>query len=107
MKLIQNPDILKTLSKHKYKPKLLIGFAAETENLKQLTKEKFKSKGCDWILGNEVGQNTSTFGGDNNLIFFKSNQKEESWPKMSKKEVANRLVNEIINELSINASNKI
>ena len=107
LKLTQNPDILKTLSEHKYKPKLLIGFAAETENLKQLTNEKFKNKGCDWILGNEIGQNTSTFGGDNNLIFFKSNQKEESWPKMSKKEVANRLVNEIINELSVNASNKI
>tara|TARA_B100000131_G_scaffold317846_1_gene360601 strand:+ start:1823 stop:3247 length:1425 start_codon:yes stop_codon:yes gene_type:complete len=107
LKLVQNPDILKTLSKHKNRPKLLIGFAAETENLSQLTNQKFKSKGCDWILGNIVGQNTSTFGGEENSILFKTNKSEESWPTMTKAAVANRLVNEIINELGTNYVNQI
>ena len=72
-----------------------------------ITNQKFKSKGCDWILGNIVGQNTSTFGGEENSILFKTNKSEESWHTMTKAAVANRLVNEIINELGTNYVNQI
>jgi len=88
---VQNQDILKTVSFHKKRPNLVIGFSAETHNLESNTKNKLKLKGCDWLLGNKVGNNTDTFGGDYNNIIFVSNSQLEKWPILSKKEVAKRL----------------
>ena len=95
--LLQNQDILKIVSSHKKRPNLVIGFSAETNNLENNTKNKLKLKGCDWMLGNKVGDNTDTFGGDYNNIIFVSNSQLEKWPILSKKEVANKLAIKVNN----------
>ncbi len=94
--LVKNPDILATISRHKKRPKLVIGFAAETENLVENSVKKLHSKGCDWILANDVGQ--GVFGKDDNQITLISKIGIEPWPKMSKKEVAEKLVATIMNK---------
>ena len=106
--LVQNQDILKTVSFHKKRPNLVIGFSAETDDLERNTKNKLKIKGCDWLLGNKVGNNTNTFGGDHNSINFVSNSKLEKWPILSKKEVANKLAIKVNNFFrNDNVKNKI
>ena len=106
--LVQNQDILKTVSFHKKRPNLVIGFSAETHNLESNTKNKLKLKGCDWLLGNKVGNNTDTFGGDYNNIIFVSNSQLEKWPVLSKKEVANKLAMKVNNFFrNDNVKNKI
>ena len=106
--LVQNQDILKTVSFHKKRPNLVIGFSAETHNLESNTKNKLKLKGCDWLLGNKVGNNTDTFGGDYNNIIFVSNSQLEKWPVLSKKEVANKLAMKVNNFFKDdNVKNKI
>jgi len=98
---VKNPDILEKVSQHKKRPKLIVGFSAETEKVMKNTKEKLLKKGCDWILGNKVGTGTNTFGGDENSILFASNSSFETWPKMSKSDVAKRIalkVNEFLKE---------
>jgi phosphopantothenoylcysteine decarboxylase/phosphopantothenate--cysteine ligase len=87
---VKNPDILKILSKHKQRPKLVIGFAAETENLIENAKEKIKNKGCDWILANDVSGDV--FGGDFNKVSLVKADSLEEWERMGKVEVAERLV---------------
>ncbi len=89
---VENPDILKKVSQHNKRPKLIIGFSAETKEVIKNTKEKLLKKGCDWILGNKVGEGTTTFGGDDNSIFFASHSSFETWPKMSKSDIAKRIV---------------
>ena len=98
---IKNPDILEMLSKHNKRPKLVIGFAAETMEVINFSKQKLIKKECDWILGNKVGLKTDTFGSDNNQICFITHSKIETWPKMKKKEVAKKLVGKIINSLEL------
>ena len=106
--LVQNQDILKTVSLHKKRPNLVIGFSAETHNLESNTKNKLKLKGCDWMLGNKVGNNTDTFGGDYNSIIFVSNSQLEKWPVLSKREVANKLAMKVNNFFrNDNVKNKI
>ena len=106
--LLQNQDILKIVSSHKKRPNLVIGFSAETNNLENNTKTKLKLKGCDWMLGNKVGDNTDTFGGDYNNIIFVSNSQLEKWPVLSKMEVANKLAIKVNNFFrNDNAKNKI
>ena len=69
LELNENPDILKTLSQlDSNRPDLVVGFAAETENLINNAAEKRKTKGCDWILANDVSESTGIFGGENNLV---------------------------------------
>ena len=68
------------------------------------TKIKLKNKGCDWLLGNKVGNNSETFDGDYNNVIFVSDKVSEKWPKMSKKEVAKKLalkVNEYFKEIYV------
>ncbi len=103
LSLEQNPDILKTLSNHqKQRPNLVIGFAAETNNLIENAKEKRIKKGCDWIVANEVGANEKgqekTFGSDENQIYLLTSQETEQWERCSKKQVAIRLVEKITKE---------
>ncbi len=91
--LKENPDILKTVSNHKKRPALVIGFAAETENLIENAKTKLKTKNCDWILANNVSENL--FGSDENQIYMISSSKTEEWEKQGKRAIARRLATKI------------
>jgi phosphopantothenoylcysteine decarboxylase/phosphopantothenate--cysteine ligase len=91
--LIENPDILSTVAHLKSKrPKLVIGFAAETENVVEHAKQKLVRKGCDWILANDVSPETGIMGGDSNTIHLVTANNVEHWPPQSKNEVASLLV---------------
>ena len=91
--LNENPDILRTLAAPGgRRPALVVGFAAETENLIGHAREKCRSKGCDWILANDVSPGTGTFGGDENAVhLIDGSDRVESWPTVSKVAVAERL----------------
>jgi phosphopantothenoylcysteine decarboxylase/phosphopantothenate--cysteine ligase len=92
LELAANPDILHSMSHAGAKrPKLVIGFAAETENLIAFAKAKLERKGCDWILANDVSPDRGTFGGDRNTIHLVTHESSEDWPDLSKSEVADRL----------------
>jgi phosphopantothenoylcysteine decarboxylase/phosphopantothenate--cysteine ligase len=100
LELNENPDILKTLSQlGSNRPKLVIGFAAETENLLENAMRKRENKGCDWILANDVSTSTGIFGGESNLVRFITNYGSEEWPSMLKENVAMRLAERIIAEI--------
>ena len=97
LQLIENPDILATISKLKEgRPKLVIGFAAETEKLIENAEAKLARKGCDWIVANDVSPKTGVMGGDRNTVHLLSRVdgeiKVDSWPAMTKQEVASALV---------------
>jgi phosphopantothenoylcysteine decarboxylase/phosphopantothenate--cysteine ligase len=92
LELAANPDILHSMSHAGAKrPKLVIGFAAETENLAAFAKAKRERKGCDWILANDVSPDRGTFGGDRNTIHLVTEARSEDWPDLTKSEVAERL----------------
>ena len=94
--LKQNPDILHTIAHHQHRPKLVIGFAAETQNLQDNARAKLSKKGCDWIVANLVGQNSrKTFGEDENQVYLITSSKSDEWPHMRKTAVAEKLAEEI------------
>jgi len=98
--LEENPDILRTLgAAGNRRPGLLIGFAAETEKVIEHATTKRKSKGCDWILANDVSPSSGVFGGDENMIHLIDEIGAESWPRLSKVAVANRLATKIADTL--------
>mgnify|MGYP001289595187 CR=1 FL=1 len=100
LELTLNPDILETLSKpSKKRPSLVIGFAAETENIIAHATKKRTSKGCDWIVANDISNKTDTFGGENNTINLVTTDGVENWPKMSKPQVAEKLALRIADTL--------
>jgi phosphopantothenoylcysteine decarboxylase/phosphopantothenate--cysteine ligase len=99
LELVENPDILATLSHHRRRPRLVIGFAAETENLIQNATAKLARKGCDWILANDVGAGSAVFGGAENTIHLVSNAGVEDWPTLPKEAVAERLAQRIAAQL--------
>lgn len=87
--LTANPDILATLAEAgPRRPRLVVGFAAETEKVVEHATAKRQRKGCDWILANDVSAESGTFGGDDNSIHLISADASESWPRMSKQQVA-------------------
>jgi phosphopantothenoylcysteine decarboxylase/phosphopantothenate--cysteine ligase len=91
--LAENPDILKTLCAADNRPRLVIGFAAETEDLAKNARRKLAAKGCDWIVANDVSREQGTFGGVfNSVQLVRSDAEPEIWPKLAKAEVATRLV---------------
>jgi phosphopantothenoylcysteine decarboxylase / phosphopantothenate---cysteine ligase len=92
---VENPDILATLSHHAARPRLVIGFAAETGDLIENARAKLARKGCDWIVANDVGASSNTMGGDSNRVHLVSAAGTESWPELPKREVAARLVTRI------------
>ncbi len=95
--LTTNPDILHNLSHHPdRRPSLVVGFAAETERVVEQAVEKRARKGCDWILANDVSSGTGTFGGQENAVHFIRAADQESWPRMSKAQVAERLTQKIV-----------
>jgi phosphopantothenoylcysteine decarboxylase/phosphopantothenate--cysteine ligase len=101
LSLTENPDILASIARRKSKrPKLVIGFAAETDNLLQHAKEKLAQKGCDWIVANDVSPATGTFGGDRNTVHLITASGAEAWPPQSKDQVAKNLIARIAKALS-------
>ena len=91
--LAENPDILSTIAhRQSQRPKLVIGFAAETENVAANAQDKLKRKGCDWILANDVSPSTGIMGGDRNTVALVSAGGVEQWPLLSKEDVAAKLV---------------
>jgi phosphopantothenoylcysteine decarboxylase/phosphopantothenate--cysteine ligase len=99
VKLIANPDILATISRGAKRPSLVIGFAAETENVIQRAKEKLARKGCDWIVANDVSPATGIMGGDKNTVHLITKAATESWPELDKSEVGRRLVARVAQSL--------
>jgi phosphopantothenoylcysteine decarboxylase/phosphopantothenate--cysteine ligase len=94
--LTENPDILATVAQLKTgRPRLVVGFAAETEMVIDHAKAKLKSKGCDWIVANDVSPQTGVMGGDRNTVHLVTAQGVESWPSQSKDEVARHLIDRI------------
>ena len=95
-----NPDILEYISNQKNnRPKLVIGFAAETNNLVNNAKEKLKSKKCDWIIANNVLEDPNIFGGENNSVTFITRDNIEPWDKCSKTDIAKKLCSKVIKEI--------
>jgi phosphopantothenoylcysteine decarboxylase/phosphopantothenate--cysteine ligase len=91
--LIENPDILASVARRNAKrPKLVIGFAAETDDVIANAKAKLANKGCDWIVANDVSQATGIMGGDRNTVHIVTADGVDSWPSQSKDEVARALV---------------
>ena len=91
--LVENPDILATVAARKAKrPKLIVGFAAETDNVVAYAKDKRTRKGSDWIVANDVSAETGIMGGDHNAVHLVTAAGVESWPSQSKDEVARALV---------------
>ena len=96
LSFIENPDILATLSKPgKSRAKLVVGFAAETENVIEYAKAKLTKKGCDLIVANDVSETSGVFGGDKNTVHIVNPKGVEDWPNLSKAEVARRLMTHI------------
>ncbi len=94
--LAENPDILKTIAaKGRHRPHLVIGFAAETDNVTDYALRKLKSKNADWIVANDVSPATGIMGGDRNSVHLVSEAGVESWPEMSKTDVAQKLIQRI------------
>jgi phosphopantothenoylcysteine decarboxylase/phosphopantothenate--cysteine ligase len=97
IKLVENPDILATLSQHAARPRLVIGFAAETDDVVENAIAKRLRKGADWIIANDVSGDV--MGGERNRVHLISESGVEDWPEMSKTEVGLRLAARIASQL--------
>ena len=97
--LVENPDILASLSNHARRPRLVVGFAAETDDVEANATAKLSRKGCDWIVANDVSVD-GTLGGDDNAVAIVSAGGVERWDRMAKVEVAHRLARRIAEELA-------
>jgi phosphopantothenoylcysteine decarboxylase/phosphopantothenate--cysteine ligase len=96
LELVENPDILASLSRAgNQRPRLVVGFTAETESVVAFAAAKRKKKGCDWIVANDVSPASGTFGGDSNSVHLVSEAGVEAWPTMTKALVAERLAERI------------
>jgi phosphopantothenoylcysteine decarboxylase/phosphopantothenate--cysteine ligase len=94
--LTENPDILSTLSVQcNVRPRLVVGFAAETERVVEQACAKRLRKGCDWILANDVSTESGTFGGDINTVHLIQSDSVENWPPMTKVAIGRRLASAI------------
>lgn len=96
LRLVENPDILATIGRHERRPALVIGFAAETENLAENARAKLDKKGADLIVANNVAHNSGinakgVMGGDRNRVTIISRDGVENWPEMTKVQVAEKL----------------
>lgn len=90
LSFVENPDVLQTISKSKMRPKLVVGFAAETEKVLEHAKIKLAKKSCDLIIANDVSQ--GVFGTNKNAVHLVSHSGVETWPELSKAEVASRIM---------------
>ena len=102
LNMVENPDILKGIgTRKKDRPALVVGFAAETEKLVDHARFKLAKKGADWIIANDVSPENGVFGGDQNSVVLVSKTGEDAWPKCSKQEVAQRLVDRIAERFEV------
>ena len=102
--LVENPDILATVAKRKAgRPRLVVGFAAETERVIEHARDKLGRKGCDWIVANDVSKESGVMGGDRNSVHLVTAAGVESWPSQSKEDVARALVARIAATLKATA----
>lgn len=100
LEFAENPDILKTVSRMtEGRPPLVVGFAAETNDVVENATAKRLRKGCDWIVANDVSPATGIMGGQENAVILISDQGAEEWPRMGKAEVATRLAARIATAL--------
>jgi phosphopantothenoylcysteine decarboxylase/phosphopantothenate--cysteine ligase len=100
--LLENPDILAaTAQRTRGRPALVVGFAAETQNVVENAKQKLKRKGCDWIVANDVSAESGVMGGDINTVHLVTPQGVESWPPQGKDAVAAALVARIAQVLAV------
>ena len=96
LSLVENPDILRTIAGHTaHRPALVIGFAAETENVIAHAQAKLNKKACDWIVANDVSPEHGVMGGDENTVHLITKGGNEAWPKLTKQEVADRLASRV------------
>ncbi len=101
LEFAENPDILKTVSQMgKTRPKLVVGFAAETDDVIANATAKRARKGCDWIVANDVSPETGIMGGSENTVTLISDAGSEDWPRMSKDQVARQLALRISDALT-------
>lgn len=99
--LMENPDILATIARHNNaRPPLVIGFAAETENLIEAAKSKLARKGCDWIIANDVSEKTGIMGGEDTTVHLVTASAVENWPTQSKTAMARMLIERIARALN-------
>ncbi|MBM3614620.1 MAG: bifunctional phosphopantothenoylcysteine decarboxylase/phosphopantothenate--cysteine ligase CoaBC [Alphaproteobacteria bacterium] len=99
LEFAENPDILATLSKGPQRPRLMVGFAAETEHVVDHATAKRARKGCDWIVANDVSPATDIMGGTENAVVLISDTGAEHWPRMAKDQVAKKLAQRIADAL--------
>ncbi len=92
LSFVENPDILATIARHARRPALVVGFAAETENLLANARAKLAKKGCDLIIANDVSTGTGTFGGDDNSVHIVAPDSVHALPRLSKEAVADALI---------------
>jgi phosphopantothenoylcysteine decarboxylase / phosphopantothenate---cysteine ligase len=96
LNFVENPDVLATVAGRKtQRPRLVIGFAAETEKVVEHAREKLARKRCDWILANDVSAESGVMGGDRNTIHLVTAEGVEDWPTQTKEEVARMLIDRI------------
>lgn len=101
--LVENPDILQKISnKRKHRPELVVGFAAETNDVEDYARAKLAKKGCDWIVANDVSGDV--MGGSQNEVMLVSEDDTEYWPRMGKGEVALKIAARIAEELNASAA---
>ncbi|MEM1386083.1 MAG: bifunctional phosphopantothenoylcysteine decarboxylase/phosphopantothenate--cysteine ligase CoaBC [Pseudomonadota bacterium] len=101
LKFVENPDILATVSQMQNgRPRLVVGFAAETEHVVENATQKRKRKGCDWIVANDVSPETGIMGGAENAVHLITEDGAEAWPRMAKADVAKRLAAKIASLLN-------
>ncbi len=99
--LTENPDILATVSQmSEGRPELVVGFAAETDNVVENATRKRERKGCDWIVANDVSEGTGIMGGSENAVTVIDANGAESWPRATKDDVAGRLAQRIAEALT-------
>jgi phosphopantothenoylcysteine decarboxylase / phosphopantothenate---cysteine ligase len=98
--LVENPDILATIARAKdLRPLVVVGFAAETENVLENARTKLIRKGCDLVVANDVSANKGVFGGKQNEVMIVTPKSVESWPQMPKEAVAQKLIATIVEKL--------
>ena len=102
LRLAENPDTLASIAQRANdRPALVVGFAAETDDVVENARGKRLRKRCDWILANDVSPGTDTFGGDRNTIHLVDADGIEDWPVMTKREVAARLAERIARYIGV------
>jgi phosphopantothenoylcysteine decarboxylase/phosphopantothenate--cysteine ligase len=95
--LVENPDILAALSQAgNRRPRLVAGFAAETDNIRENAAQKLQRKGCDWLFANQVGAGQGFGTDDNEVVWLRRDGSFGTWPRQSKADVARRLADEVV-----------